>query len=769
MPEQFQKIFFISLLLLFPLFCSSYAQDLSGTDKEIFDRGVFHFEKMDYRNGLSYFRELINKYPRDPVFNYYSGVSMVELMIDLETAIRQLQLASLKNVPRNVYYYLGKAFHIQQNFNEAIRYYERFSDYGDKNEIRDRETVRMIDLCRKKAIPGEWKVSAEGEISQREDIPESSYDILVGEALKFQAGADSVRRIANQKRNTMQDLADDEERESVEEEIRDLERVASSLQDEANEKYEIIRQMEEEQPVFMNRSYFGEELEPDEISSLLAEEFNLAPGAMLGRQVYDETYFQTHLSILLTGDDTFILDDLDRTNRSAIQNMRDAARLQGELDQQKLKVSGARNKRERNRAMANIRELENRILATKYDAIIKYQEVNSGIFRIFEDKILALSTIAIEDERKSIAEEYHRQALRSYDQALRLQDEAKDISGKENKYDKLAEANAYELIAVENQKRGYATLAGILPVPEQEMLTVTGGKTGMDEEPVSGKLQKEVNQEDTDTAGEKVKEKEKTIITEELIREKLSADRKEPVLAEGNTVAAPDPRYQSIPLEYGMNRQSFYPYSEWDPIPLDRMLPGGVVYRIQIGAFRNPVSPDFFGKLFPVSAETDPEKGFIRYYAGLFRNSDDAEKALPEVKSVGFNDAFIVAHFQERKITLLRAKELEEIYGTGEGTRGAIQGGNEKSRNRENPVYRILLGFFPDRLSRERLNTYQEITGNLRIQYLKNIEGEYIFTIGNFLTFEEAETQKRILGSKGLEGLVTLAFIGNRIIRDSNR
>lgn len=103
------------------------------------------------------------------------------------------------------------------------------------------------------------------------------------------------------------------------------------------------------------------------------------------------------------------------------------------------------------------------------------------------------------------------------------------------------------------------------------------------------------------------------------------------------------------------------PYSANSPIPLDLGFPEGVIYRIQIGAFSKPMKPDMFRGLYPVTGERAPESGIIRYYAGSFRSISAAEKALKKVKEYGFPEAFIVSWFQGKRISLIRARELEQM------------------------------------------------------------------------------------------------------------
>ena len=100
------------------------------------------------------------------------------------------------------------------------------------------------------------------------------------------------------------------------------------------------------------------------------------------------------------------------------------------------------------------------------------------------------------------------------------------------------------------------------------------------------------------------------------------------------------------------------PYSAANPVPVDVPMPDGVVYKIQLGAFRNPSAASTFKGLSPISGET-LDNGVVKYYAGLFRRFADADNALRKVHEYGFKDAFIVAFYNRKTINIGRARQLE--------------------------------------------------------------------------------------------------------------
>ena len=96
-------------------------------------------------------------------------------------------------------------------------------------------------------------------------------------------------------------------------------------------------------------------------------------------------------------------------------------------------------------------------------------------------------------------------------------------------------------------------------------------------------------------------------------------------------------------------------YSNAKPIPVDQPLPTGIVYKVQIGAFRNPISPDAFKGIKPIVGESTGT-GLIRYQAGAFKDFASADFAKDEIREIGYPDAFVVAFLNGKRISVAEAR-----------------------------------------------------------------------------------------------------------------
>lgn len=99
-------------------------------------------------------------------------------------------------------------------------------------------------------------------------------------------------------------------------------------------------------------------------------------------------------------------------------------------------------------------------------------------------------------------------------------------------------------------------------------------------------------------------------------------------------------------------------YSNDRPIPIDVEMPSGIVYKVQVGAFRNPIPQDHFNRFAPLAGER-LANGITRYTAGIFIGFNDANVAKNSIRQMGYSDAFVVAYRDGKRISLNEARELE--------------------------------------------------------------------------------------------------------------
>lgn len=135
----------------------------------------------------------------------------------------------------------------------------------------------------------------------------------------------------------------------------------------------------------------------------------------------------------------------------------------------------------------------------------------------------------------------------------------------------------------------------------------------------------------------------------------LKASTKSTVTANLIFTPTKDGIYSEVPAEKSV-------YSKDNPIPIDVELPNGIIYKVQVGAFRNPISQDLFKGFAPLMGEK-VSTGITRYTAGIFLNFAAADEAKKNIRALGYDDAFVVAFKDGKRINVAEARDAQIAGG----------------------------------------------------------------------------------------------------------
>lgn len=142
-------------------------------------------------------------------------------------------------------------------------------------------------------------------------------------------------------------------------------------------------------------------------------------------------------------------------------------------------------------------------------------------------------------------------------------------------------------------------------------------------------------------------------------------------------------------------------YSNTNPIPIEPKMPEGLVFKVQIGAFRNPIPQDHFKGFSPIMGEKT-SSGLTRYTAGLFKEFNVANSAKTEIRSIGYQDAFVVAYLNGKRISINEARAMIQ-----DGTTTTNEESNELAINTESDT-----NTNPENLSEETTTDESSNTSN---------------------------------------------------------
>ncbi|HWY11093.1 MAG TPA: hypothetical protein VN026_07205, partial [Bacteroidia bacterium] len=107
------------------------------------------FEDDDFTAAYPLYSQLVSNHQTDPDLNYHLGVCMLYSESNKKKCFSYLKLAANhpKDAPKDATFYLGKAYHINYQFDEAIKYYNDYKKIGSEKQIKRLHVDNEINAC----------------------------------------------------------------------------------------------------------------------------------------------------------------------------------------------------------------------------------------------------------------------------------------------------------------------------------------------------------------------------------------------------------------------------------------------------------------------------------------------------------------------------------------------------------------------------------------------------------------------------------------------
>ena len=202
-----------------------------------------------------------------------------------------------------------------------------------------------------------------------------------------------------------------------------------------------------------------------------------------------------------------------------------------------------------------------------------------------------------------------------------------------------------------------------------------------------------------------------------------------------------------------------------EKIIIDPEIPAGLIYRIQIAVFRNPVTPAYFKGITPVYGFKIAGTDKTTYYAGMFRRSSDANKSLAQVKAKGFKDAFVVGLSGGKTVSADRAALLEKEWGK----KPFVSLGNSLKETKVDTIppalsFRVEVIRSVKPLKEDMVDGIRKIAGSRGLDIQTVEDGKIAYLIGKFITFETAAEYADLLNRNGYREAKVVAWLGMKEI-----
>ena len=139
----------LNIIILF-LFIGSIQLYAQETKEEIEIQANALFKKEQFIEATPLFLRLLSLEPRDPSYNYKYGTCLLFNSEEKNSAFKYLNYAVQKSTQVDIeaYYYLGKAYHLTFQFDEAIKYYKIYKEMAGTRAVAKLNVDLQIQMCR---------------------------------------------------------------------------------------------------------------------------------------------------------------------------------------------------------------------------------------------------------------------------------------------------------------------------------------------------------------------------------------------------------------------------------------------------------------------------------------------------------------------------------------------------------------------------------------------------------------------------------------------
>ena len=190
------------------------------------------------------------------------------------------------------------------------------------------------------------------------------------------------------------------------------------------------------------------------------------------------------------------------------------------------------------------------------------------------------------------------------------------------------------------------------------------------------------------------------------------------------------------------------------PLPIGLPCPEGLVFRVQVGAFRKQVPAERFREFTPVDG-TVLANGLTVYMAGYFRNSQEALKQQAVIRNLGYADAFVVAYQNCNRLSLAQGRELEKNIPNNNVQ---VAQNSLFAAPGQGLYYTVQVGVY------NRPLTSAAQLGLSELIEAKTAKGQYRYASGKFANIKEAKTRQQLAVAKGIKDAFIVAYYqGKRI------
>ncbi len=636
------KVFIFLIFILSPELKAQVNDDYNALKS-----AYINIQEEKYDEAYLYFSEILKLYPKEPIYNYYVGRCLLYLEKDPSKAIHYLRFASTKEVPDDVYYYLGLAYIKTYQFDKALKNLQFFESRASKKQIKSMQLANYISIAQNALYLTKYirepQVYSKTEYDTDHFHEYYTIEDLEGRFMDYFDFFDQRKDSLSENRllfvpdrlgknETLYFTQKNEKRDDYD--IYSITRLSDTSWSEPENLGDVINTPFDEDYPYMHS---------DGKTLYFASKGHYSMG---GYDLYKSTWNwraqewsepeNLDFPINSPYDDVLFVSS---PNKKYALFASDRGTEKNKIMVYKLKLNSSDPYIElkNNNEIISYAQLdvnEKNDVSSDNDQSERYRTSQDDLVKIKDNE---------EFERKSEYDSLLNMAVTyqlKADSLRWLIDEKRQVFDETSDSDERAKLSnviiELEMSIYALQKKSDACYS---QVREIEQANLASQKTIYEEVKV-------VKEED-----EYSDDKKSLNVFIEPIPDSLTISKLE---------VEEDLEQDTVPLiDLGLRIEGPSIYNAKNPIPMNEVMPEGILYMIQLGAFSSDKSVAVFKGLTPLSVIKKENSTIRKYFAGKFLQLSEAEKNLSIVKNKGFRDAYIVAFQNGKIIPVKNAVKLE--------------------------------------------------------------------------------------------------------------
>ena len=227
-----------------------------------------------------------------------------------------------------------------------------------------------------------------------------------------------------------------------------------------------------------------------------------------------------------------------------------------------------------------------------------------------------------------------------------------------------------------------------------------------------------------------------------------------------NTNASSKKNYlQPIDVDFSLNANAKVQNNTY---PILTQMPKGLVYRVQVGVFRNPVPDYFYREFTPVTGES-LNNGLTAYLTGFFEGLNSARSVRDQIRGLGYKDAFIVAYCDGQRITNAQAAAYEKSGACSKRVKEDLLNEafailKETNQISQTPASKPKEVYFTVQVASLGSLDKGKLQGVPELMYTISPSGKYKYSSGKFDDLAIANARKKELRKQGYGDAYVVAY-----------